>query len=69
MLLARTGRPDEATDHWLRSIAAGTEDVSAYLNLAAVLSAGGQDDRARTVLQQALRIDPGNARLRQLLAR
>lgn len=65
-LLSRSGDTAGAIDHFKLAVESAPEWVEAWINLAAQLAIGGQYTDARTAVDTALRLDPGNAQARKL---
>ncbi len=65
-LLSRSGDTAGAIDHFKLAVAAAPEWVEAWINLAAQLAIGGQYADARSAVETALKLDPGNAQARKL---
>jgi len=65
-LLSRSGDTAGAIDHFKLAVEAAPEWVEAWINLAAQLAIGGQYTDARTAVDTALKLDPGNAQARKL---
>jgi tetratricopeptide (TPR) repeat protein len=61
LLLARTGRPDEAAREYERALSLDPYAVDPRVNLAVLLVRQDKLERAQRELTAALRIDPGNA--------
>jgi tetratricopeptide (TPR) repeat protein len=66
--LHRTGRLDEAADHYRRAIALRPDDPHAYNNLANVRATQGRAREALDLLEEAVAIAPDYARARWNLA-
>ena len=65
-LLSRSGDTAGAIDHFKLAVQAAPEWVEAWINLAGQLAIGGQYADARTAVDTALKLDPGNAQARKL---
>lgn len=67
LLALRLGRTEEAESAYLTAIKVGPYFVPAYVNLADLYRALGQDDRGEVLLRQALEIDTENPDIRHAL--
>ena len=67
LVALRLGRADEAEAAYRKAIAIGPYFIPAYVNLADLYRALGQDDRGEVLLRQALTIDSANPDVRHAL--
>ncbi len=65
-LLSRSGDTAGAINHFKLAVEAAPEWVEAWVNLAAQLAIDGQYTDARTAIDHALRLDPGNEQAQKL---
>ncbi|HUG53506.1 MAG TPA: sulfatase-like hydrolase/transferase [Vicinamibacteria bacterium] len=66
--LLRSGRAEESIRHYERVIAGHPRTADAHVGLASAHAERGRLDQARTVLRQALAVDPTNGQVRYNLA-
>lgn len=67
MLMLMTGRGQEAVPYLIGRIKADPHDPENWILMGDMIKRGGQDDKARTYYEQALKIDPDNEYARRQL--
>ncbi|MEQ9308126.1 MAG: hypothetical protein RLN90_01650 [Balneolaceae bacterium] len=60
MLMLMTDRGPEALPYLIGRIKADPQDAENWILMGDMIKRGGQEDKARTYYEQALKIDPGN---------
>ena len=60
MLMLMTDRGQEAFPYLISRIKADPHDAENWILMGDMIKRGGQDDKAKTYYEQALKIDPGN---------